>query len=246
MKRIVGCGKAQRIAGGVVSLLWLLTVCSISPPAAGQDPNGLNSTQSAPSIDNDLRRFSPSPVQLGPAAGPSWTSLGSYNFQNQTLSPDWRPPANNDLAPTQAPAATDQNTSLAPQESPIFNADQNIVGSGGSGSPTANPQQPAGEGISKIILANGLVISVPPGTLTSNQPAVDGTSLPAHPSKGWLSYICVGERGAGDTAKVAATLKGLGVESEALDTLTEAVSSHSVLAIAVVGASYEFYRYNCP
>ena len=88
---------------------------------------------------------------------------------------------------------------------------------------------------------------MPTGTwLTPNQPAVDANSPPAQSSKGWLSYICVGERGAGDTAKVAATLKGLGVESEALDTLTEAVSSHSVLAIAVVGASYEFYRYNCP
>jgi hypothetical protein len=47
-------------------------------------------------------------------------------------------------------------------------------------------------------------------------------------------------------SEVALALKGIGVEGKALDTLTEAVSSHSVLvAVAVVGG-YLFYEYNCP
>ena len=92
MKISVDCGKTQTIVSCVISLLCLVTACSIALTAGRQDSNGFNSPQPPPSIDNDLRRLSAGPVQLGPAAGSNWTSLGSYNFQTQTLSPDWRPP----------------------------------------------------------------------------------------------------------------------------------------------------------
>jgi hypothetical protein len=80
----------------------------------------------------------------------------------------------------------------------------------------------------------------------SNPIAGDSGSSLVPTSKGWRSYLWQSGKTAKDGAAVAATLKGLGVENEALDSLTEAMSSHSVLVAVVAIGGLEFYRYNCP
>jgi hypothetical protein len=285
MKSRNNCRIAHGIGTTATFLLGLIGVCSFTPAALGQSASEWNRLEPPPSAPNGTYHFDDS-GQTGPAVNQAqgWTSLGSYNSQNQTLvappgAPSWRPPENDDLAapsnspvpntsppdvsqgsaifsPPSAkpwlppePSLTGSNPADAGQGSPIFNpVDHSAAETGsGSGLPSTTTPQPSGIGLSKIILPNGSLISVPAETFPASNPiAGDAGSSFVPTAKGWRSYVCRGERNAKDGAAVAATLKGLGVENEALNTLTEAMSSHSVLVAVVAISGLEFYRYNCP
>jgi hypothetical protein len=207
-----------------IAVLGLIAICSATPRAEGQEPNGWNSVQAPPPDSNDRYRFDGS-GQAGPALNGSQglTSLGTYNFQNETLVAPWRPPQNQDLAaPAQAPEPPPADTSapVTSEGAPTFNAFSGI-------GPTIQPPLPSATSPSKIISSDGSIISVPAGTWPASNPLPSGTGSPAAPAaKGWLYYVCQGATNAKDGAAVAASLKGLGVENEALDTLAEALSSH--------------------
>ena len=234
------------VATIIIVTLWLLATCR-APRAAAQDSNGWNLGQAPTAAGSDLYRFDGS-SQTGPSVSASqafntlhgFTSLGTYNRQNQTLTMPWRPPANPDTAAL-SPEPLSANTSRAipPEGSATVNALGNI---GAAVPATSRPSD-----LPKVILPNGSVISVPaemwPGV---KQLTGDAGSPTASSATGWRSYVCRGASKAGGGVGVAAALKGLGVENEALETLTDALSSHSALvAIAVVGG-YAFYSYNCP
>jgi hypothetical protein len=189
-----------------------------------------------PPENDDLAAPSNSPV---PNTSPPDVSQGSV-LLGPLISKPWLPPA---------PSLTGSNPPQAGQGSGIFNPFDHTSPETGSGSglpPTTTPQ-PSAIGLSKIILPNGSLISVPAGTFPASNPIAGGAGSSLAPTaKGWRSYLCQSERTAKDGAAVAATLKGLGVENEALDSLTEAMSSHSVLVAVVAIGGLEFYRYNCP
>jgi hypothetical protein len=284
MKSQNNCRIAHGIGTTATFLLGLIGVCSFTPAALGQSANGWSQLEPTPSAPNGPYHFHDL-GQTGPAVNQAqgWTSLGSYNSQNQTLvappgTPLWRSLENHDLAaPSNSPvpntsppdvsqgaavlgppiskpwlppaqSLTGSNPAEAGQGSGIFNPFDHAAAETGSGSgPPAMTPQPSGIGLSKIILPNGSLISVPAGTFPASNPiAGDSGSSFVPTAKGWRSYLCQGERNAKDGAAVAATLKGLGVENEALDSLTEAMSSHSVLVAVVAIGGLEFYRYNCP
>ena len=246
---------AQRLAMVVGFLAGLVAMCSITRPVEGQTPNEWSSLQLSPSRTGSAYPFSgSSQTDPGTNKAEGLTSLGRYNVQNQSLVAPWRA----DQPPLTVTSPLDQ------AQGPIFQPPNEDMGTGSGNRIWLPPSsaQPNGGGFSAIISPNGSVIPLMPHPicgslpcsgqmpkgifLTPNAATGDPGSSAGLAGKGWRSYVCQGEKGAADSAAITTTLKGIGVESGALDALTDAAKAHSAIVVVAVVGGYLFYRYNCP
>ncbi len=232
-----------------------------------QNTDGPGLVQPPPSNSGsiDLYRFSGS--QQAPEASTKQNnvrdlaSLGMYNFRTKTLVPlsSATEPPLTVVSPRRLSLGSlvfkVGNTPLVPQSAtgavaqplghlPSVNGFSGIISP--DGSVTRLSQQilcgshPCGE-FDSAALPKALV-------LTPKLPAtvVDAPQTVPNTKHSWRSIVCGGEKGAADTAALVGSLKGIGVENEALETLTATVKSNSGLVIVAVVGGYLFYRYTCP
>jgi hypothetical protein len=233
--------------------------------AQNTDGPGLVQTPPSNSGSIDLYRFSGSQQSPETSAKPKsvrdLASLGMYNFRTKTLVPPSSaiqplltvvsPPrpslsslvfkvGNTPSVPQSATGAVAEPLGHLPSVSGV----SEIISPDGSVTPFSQQvlcgSHPCGE-FDSAAIAKALVLTPKlPATVADAPQTVRATK------HSWLSIVCGGEKGAADTAALAGSLKGLVVESEALETLTATVKSHSALVIVAVVGGYLFYRYTCP
>ena len=251
MKISRGDRRSVRVAASVsMSLLSMIAASLITPPVQGQTSDWSSNPLAVPNQSVKYYQVFGSKLADVPTSGDAGlTSLGSYNSQSQSLSAP-QPP----LTVT-GPPQPSQGPLVFHLSSPGATETGSAIGS----YPRIEPPKPNGGAFSGIIAPNGSVIPLAPPAQCNggscNELIAKGTwptpasgdvsPPPSSSSSGWRSYVCQGEKDVRDGAEVAETLKGIGVQSEALETLTEAVKAHSALVVVAVVGGYMFYRINC-